>query len=167
MQPLNELWRLWHLHLTFNIYLQEKNELFLFIFRNLDKSLRKRYLVQLNVLFTCLIHSLPMFSFYTPWKHQKTKGFLIFSGGCKMGILGWNRLKSMLPSWRNKSADFQSKLIGLFLYYCSFASFLTNILIFYPLKTPENQGFSGVFREYKMGTLRGIGWHELKKCHRI
>ena len=22
--------------------------------------------------------------FYIPWKHQKTKGFLVFSGGCKM-----------------------------------------------------------------------------------
>ena len=25
----------------------------------------------------------PMFPFYTPWKHQKTKGFLVFSGGIK------------------------------------------------------------------------------------
>ena len=31
----------------------------------------------------CLTHFWPMFLFYTPWKHQKTKGFLVFSGGIK------------------------------------------------------------------------------------
>ena len=34
-----------------------------------------------------------MFPFYTPWKQQKTKGFLLFSGGIKwehwLGT-GWN-----------------------------------------------------------------------------
>ena len=25
----------------------------------------------------------PMFAFYTPWKHQKICGFLVFSGGIK------------------------------------------------------------------------------------
>ena len=25
-----------------------------------------------------------MFSFYTPWKHQKTFGFLVFSGDVKL-----------------------------------------------------------------------------------
>ena len=28
-----------------------------------------------------LAHFMPLISFYTPWKNQKTKGFLIFSGG--------------------------------------------------------------------------------------
>ena len=32
---------------------------------------------------TYITHSLPMFSFYTPWKHQKTLGFPVFSGGTK------------------------------------------------------------------------------------
>ena len=31
--------------------------------------------------------------------------------------------------------------------------FLANVLILYPLKTSENQRFSDVCREYKMGTL--------------
>ena len=31
--------------------------------------------------------------------------------------------------------------------------FLADVPILYPLKTPENQRFSGVFRGYKMGTL--------------
>ena len=35
--------------------------------------------------------------------------------------------------------------------------FLNNVPILYPLKTPENQRFSGVFRGYKMGTLARNG----------
>ena len=31
----------------------------------------------------CLIHFMPLISFDTPWKHQKTSGFLMFSGGMK------------------------------------------------------------------------------------
>ena len=36
-------------------------------------------------------------------------------------------------------------------------SFLANIHILYPLKTPENRRFSGVFRGYKMVTLSRNG----------
>ena len=32
-----------------------------------------------------------------------------------------------------------------------------NVSILYPLKTPENQRFSGIFRGYKMGTLARNG----------
>ena len=35
--------------------------------------------------------------------------------------------------------------------------FLANIPILYPLKTPENQRLSGVFRGYKMQTLARNG----------
>ena len=38
-----------------------------------------------------------------------------------------------------------------------FNPFLANIPILYPLKTSENQRFSGVFRDYKMGTLARNG----------
>ena len=38
-----------------------------------------------------------------------------------------------------------------------FNPFLTNVPILYPLKTPENQRFSGVFRGYKMETLARNG----------
>ena len=31
-----------------------------------------------------LTHFRPMFHFYTPWKHQKTGGFLMFSGDIEM-----------------------------------------------------------------------------------
>ena len=40
-----------------------------------------------------LTHFWSMFPFYTPWKHQKTKGFLVFSGGCRMGTLVRNGLR--------------------------------------------------------------------------
>ena len=36
---------------------------------------------------------------------------------------------------------------------CYFDLFLANVPILYPLKTPENQWFSGVFRGYKRATL--------------
>ena len=36
-----------------------------------------------NLIRVFLTHFWPMFSFYTPWKHQKTSGFLVFSGGIK------------------------------------------------------------------------------------
>ena len=37
------------------------------------------------------------------------------------------------------------------------SSFLANVPILYPLKTPENLWFFGVFRRYKMGTLAKNG----------
>ena len=40
--------------------------------------------------------------------------------------------------------------------------FLANVSILYPLKTPENLWFSGVFRGYKMGTLARNGLRALK-----
>ena len=44
-----------------------------------------------------LIHFMPLVSFYTPWKHQKTKGFLMFSGdvfrGYRKRPVAWNRLR--------------------------------------------------------------------------
>ena len=38
-----------------------------------------------------------------------------------------------------------------------FNPFLANGPILYPLETPQNQRFSGVFRGYKVGTLTGSG----------
>ena len=35
-----------------------------------------------------LTHFQPVFRFYTPWKHEKTGGFLMFSSGIKINI-GW------------------------------------------------------------------------------
>ena len=41
--------------------------------------------------------------------------------------------------------------------------FLSTVPILYPLKTPENQRFSGVFRGYKMGTLARNGLRMLRR----
>ena len=38
-----------------------------------------------------------------------------------------------------------------------FNPFLANVPILYPLKTPENFWFSGIFRGYKIGTLARNG----------
>ena len=40
---------------------------------------------------------------------------------------------------------------------CVLNPFLVNVSILYPLKTPENQRFSGVFWGHKMGTLTKNG----------
>ena len=41
------------------------------------------------MLLWCLTHFQPVFHFYATWKHQKTEGFLIFSGSIEVNI-GWN-----------------------------------------------------------------------------
>ena len=47
----------------------------------------------------------------------------------------------------------------------SIKPFLANVPILYPLKTPENPRFSGVFRAYKMGTLARNGLETyFEKC---
>ena len=33
-----------------------------------------------------------LFSFFTPWKYQKTKGFYFFSKGCRKKLVIWNWL---------------------------------------------------------------------------
>ena len=37
-----------------------------------------------NALYFLLSHYVSVFHFYTPWKNQEARGFLIFSGGIKM-----------------------------------------------------------------------------------
>ena len=61
----------------------------------------------------------------------------------------------MSTSFRNKTFDFGFKSIGWFLYDSRIClnPFHANVPILYPLKTPENQRFSHVFKGYKMETL--------------
>ena len=54
------------------------------------RNVRFRSELNWNENLTFLIHFNPMFHFYTPWKRQKTKGYLTFSGGMKNGTLGDN-----------------------------------------------------------------------------
>ena len=41
-------------------------------------------LKQKVIIFKALTHSQPIFHFYSPWKQQKTGGFLMFSGGIEV-----------------------------------------------------------------------------------
>ena len=47
-------------------------------------------------MISVLIHFMPLVSFYTPWKHQKTRGFLMFTGVNKKKLVVWNEL---IPPW--------------------------------------------------------------------
>ena len=40
--------------------------------------------LNLSLSFIWLTHFQPMFRFYNSWKHQKTGGLLMFSGGIKV-----------------------------------------------------------------------------------
>ena len=53
------------------------------IFQWLSESVRKKILQSLPWNITKLKYFIPLISFDTPWKHQKTSGFLIFSEGIK------------------------------------------------------------------------------------
>ena len=74
----------------------ETNERFVNVFQWTDfymigtsvmKALTQSILKILNVIFikfqqiANLTHIQPMLHFHTPWKHQKTSNFLMFSGG--------------------------------------------------------------------------------------
>ena len=48
-----------------------------------------------------------------------------------------------------------------------FNSFLANVPILYPLKTPEALGFSGVFRRHKMRSLAKSGLNHSRQFQMI
>ena len=76
-----------------------------------------------NCLTTHLTHFMPLISFDTPWKHQNTSGFLIFSGGIKRDQWhAWNELKGVegkkmttlsVTCWRQKVSKKFKKMIKI------------------------------------------------------
>ena len=100
-----------------------------------------------------LTHFMPPTSSQTSWKHQKTFGYR----GYRKRPVTWNatiRIQQ-LSSKRNRKAKVQIFNVVWFFdpfpYYCLIDTwllnpFLANVSILYPLKTPENLWFSGVFR---------------------
>ena len=82
--------------------------LFIALFRCLNMSLRHSVCVILLevglshskiAVFVCfnkslLTHFMPLVSFDTPWKHQKTEGFLMFSGAIE-----WDQWHEMGQKW--------------------------------------------------------------------
>ena len=94
--------------------------------------------------------------FYTPWKHEKIPGFLIFSGGVEKDHwydVGWNKKMDRCALVGTLVVPFARvyqywKLEN----WQSPSQFLINpIFIFFtPLKTSENQRISDVFRGKEM-----------------
>ena len=48
-------------------------------------------------------------------------------------------------------------LKAIFYVNVAYFLFLANVIIFYPLKTPEKQSFSGIFSGYKLETMTSNG----------
>ena len=68
---------------------------------NTDLSSFNNIKVNLNdyihiLMISVLIHFMPLVSFYTPWKHQKTRCFVMFLGGNRKKLVVWNEL---IPPW--------------------------------------------------------------------
>ena len=61
-----------------------------------------------------------------------------------------------LKNYLNSVQNLHTEKINLVINF-QLKPFLANVLILYPLKTPENRWFFGVFRGYKMGTLARNG----------
>ena len=97
-----------------------------------------------------LTHFWLIFPFYTPWKHQKSKGFLVFSGVWNGNINQyWIKI-----SFREIYYSFYKK----YHFPNTFRStyFFPMFTFHTPRKTSENQKFS-VFRGYKKVKLRRNG----------
>ena len=68
------------------------------------ENFRDRVLIS----FLILTHFQPLFYFYTPWKHQKTGGFLMFSGGIevehwlKIGLVNLSELAKFYLPWNHQ-----------------------------------------------------------------
>lgn len=87
-----------------------------------------------------------MFHFCNPWRYQKPKQFLTSSGG----IENWGQNTLITPFHFNGTSLWESG------HECTDTGFIAPFL--YPLKTSQNIWFSDVFRGYKKGYWRDLGW---------
>ena len=63
----------------------EISEVTFFTKKSMKRSFQKDYFRQILIEYEILLtHFSPVSHFYTPWKCQKTFGFLTFSGGIEM-----------------------------------------------------------------------------------
>ena len=88
-------------------------------------------------------------------KHRCTKGYWLF-----VFVDSFSRLFSTFTwTYYNRFFLCQKRLvsIGVFVMSLIIIPFLANVSVLYPLKTPENFCFSGVFREYKIETMAKNG----------
>ena len=93
-----------------------------------------------------LTHFCLVFPFYTTWKHQKTFGFLVFSGGYKMATLAKNGLMKLHFSYLTFLIERMSYL-RLLTYFRSLFTF------YYPWKHKETR----VTLMFSGGIKRQIG----------
>ena len=83
-----------------------------------------------------LIHFRPIFPFYTPWKRQKTKGFLTFYRGYEEGTLAWNGLNETVLSLGSQGGLYLKLVrwgLGLLVWRVLLISFLLNKFLDYLL----------------------------------
>ena len=123
--------------------LEPKIPMTAFYERSLKRSQIISAVINVNSSKYTLTHFMPLVSFGTPWKYQKTFGFLIFSGGVSKETSGMK--------WVNQTVakdDFASIHVITLTLYCFINLFNTSGLFLDPLKTSENQGLS-VFRGYR------------------
>ena len=113
----------------------------------------------------------PNVPFWSPWKHQKTKCFLMFANQMFSDVCKPNVFWCLQGNQKGNIAKKRVKRHGVIIncgINCSevlINLFVTNVLILYSQKTLENLLFSDVFKGgYKMGTLararligRGMG----------
>ena len=71
------------LHLYKSLAVKQRNQIFSIYKIQLWLESRNSKVTLRGAEFS-LTHFKPMFHFYTPWKHQKTRGFFIFSGGVEI-----------------------------------------------------------------------------------
>ena len=81
-----------------------KNEVFHYGFFSKCEKICTKLRISSYVLKKTLTHFSPVSHFYTPWKHQKTFGFLTFSGGIEMWH--WTKMgewkTSFFVQWVNR-----------------------------------------------------------------
>ena len=69
-----------------------------YICRKVEKQLAPKKRVLRKIIWYKLTYFMPLVSFDTPWKHQKTSGFLMFSGTSKE-TSDWNGLSGITAWW--------------------------------------------------------------------
>ena len=90
---------------------------------------------------------MPLISLDTPWKHQKTRGFLMFSGGIKR--VQWHEMGKAKRWHELICVESQTK----------FDPFQDNAFLLYPPERSGNLWFSDAFRGYRK---RSVSWNWLK-----
>ena len=99
---------------------------------------RKMYVTNILILLT---HFMPLVSFCIPWKHQKTSGFLMFSGGIER--YQWHEMDVASIPQNGQTYLNNSSAVNHLTHFITLVSFYDS------WKYQKNQLFSDIFREYR------------------